>query len=66
MPERDGFAFPFGYRISAKVCHKAFRKAMYRLTMKPSDTRCLELKRCEEMYSKLAPGIERGDLGSIG
>ena len=30
LPDPD-FVFPPGYRISAKACHKAFRKAMCRL-----------------------------------
>ena len=66
LPEPNGFTFPFDYRISAKACHKAFTKAMYRLPMKETaDAHWLNLERLEEMYSKLAPGIERGDLASI-
>jgi hypothetical protein len=66
LPEPEGFTFPFDYRISAKACHKAFRKAMYRLPLEEAaETHRLNLDRLEEMYSKLVLGIERGDLASI-
>ena len=65
LPEPD-FLFPPGYRISAKACHKAFRKAMYRLpNREAAEAVELELRRCEEMYTRLTAGIERGDLATI-
>jgi len=66
LPEPEGFTFPFDYRISAKACHKAFTKAMYRVpNQEAAEAIRLEVKRCEEMYFRLAAGIERANLASI-
>jgi len=65
LPEPD-FIFPSRYRISAKACHKAFWKAMYRLpNHEAAEAIKLEVRRCEEMYARLAAGIARGNPASM-
>jgi len=65
LPEPE-FVFPPGYRISPKACHKAFRRAMYRLpNQEAAEAIRLEVRRCEEMYTRLTAGIELGDLATI-